>query len=175
MAKKATAEKQPVSANRKAPAFRLKDQDGVARSLKYYAGGPLVLFFYPKDDTSGCTREACDFRDLHARLEPLGAAVVGVSILDTRSKAKFAGKHGLGFPLLADDHVGEDGKPDPLVAQKYGVWVEKSMYGKRYMGIERTTFLIDAQGRIARVWPKVSVPGHAEEVVAAVEELADQA
>lgn len=162
---------EPIAAGKKAPAFRLKDQQGVGHALKDYAGRPLILFFYPKDDTSGCTREACDFRDQLAPLRAMGVAVLGVSILDQRSKAKFAKKHGLDFPLLADDHLDEQGKPDPIVAKKFGVWVEKSMYGRTYMGIERTTFLIDGHGRVARVWSKVSVPGHVEEVVLAAKAL----
>ena len=100
-----------------------------------------------------------------------GAKVLGISILDEKSKAKFAGKHGLTFPLLADSRVDADGKPDPVVAAKYGVWAEKSMYGKTYMGIERTTFLIDAAGKITHVWRKVKVPGHAEAVLAAAKAL----
>lgn len=159
-----------IEVGKKAPAFLLKDQGGVSRSLKDFADGPLVVFFYPKDDTSGCTAESCAFNDGLGELAGLGASVVGVSILDVKSKAKFAKKHGLSFPLLADDRVGDDGKPDPEVAQKYGVWVEKSMYGRKYMGIERTTYLIDGGGKVVRRWDKVSVPGHAEEVIAAVRE-----
>lgn len=163
--------KEPIKAGRKAPAFKLQDQEGTTHALADYAGAPVVLFFYPKDSTSGCTQEACDFRDQRAALKKLGARVLGISILDTKSKAKFAIKNDLNFPLLADDRVDGDGKPDPVVAQKYGVWVEKSMYGRTYMGIERTTFLIDAQGKIARVWSKVKVPGHVDEVVAALKAL----
>ncbi len=167
-----TTTNEPVKAGRKAPAFKLKDQNGTTHALADHAGKPVVLFFYPKDDTSGCTQEACDFRDQLPAFEGFGAAVLGISILDTKSKAKFAAKNDLTYPLLADDRVGEDGKPDPAVARKYGVWVEKSMYGKAFMGIERTTFLIDAQGKIARVWSKVKVPGHVDEVAKALEELA---
>jgi len=163
--------KDPLKPGRKAPAFKLKDQDGHTHGLADYAGKPVVLFFYPKDSTSGCTQEACDFRDQLPAFKKLGAAVLGISILGTKSKAKFAAKHDLNFPLLADDREGEDGKPDPAVAQKYGVWVEKSMYGRTYMGIERTTILIDAQGKIARVWSKVKVPGHVDEVAEALGEL----
>lgn len=168
----ATTTNEPIRAGRKAPAFKLKDQDDNTHALSDFAGKPVVLFFYPKDDTSGCTQQACDFRDQWPAFEKLGVAVLGISILGTRSKARFANKNGLTFPLLADDHVGEDGKPDPAVAQKYGVWVEKSMYGRTYMGIERTTFLIDAQGKVARVWSRVKVPGHVDEVAAALKELA---
>lgn len=161
----------PAQPGARAPAFALKDQDGVTHRLKDYAGAPLVLFFYPKDNTSGCTKEACAFRDLSPDFSKLGCPVLGVSILDTKSKAKFAAKHELNFPLLADDRVDADGKPDPEVAQKYGVWVEKSMYGRTYMGIDRTTILIDADGEVAQRWDKVKVPGHAEEVLEAVKGL----
>lgn len=152
---------------RKAPAFTLKDQDGNPHRLADYAGRKLVIFFYPKDMTSGCTAEACDFRDLAAEFDRAGAAVVGVSILPPKSKKKFADKESLDFPLLADDRLDENGKPDPVVAKKYGVWVEKSMYGRKYMGIERTTFLIGPDGRVIRRWDKVKVPGHAAEVLVA--------
>ncbi|GAB4382622.1 MAG: thioredoxin-dependent thiol peroxidase [Phycisphaerales bacterium] len=160
-----------IDVGKKAPAFRLKDQTGTDHALADYAGRPLVLFFYPKDMTSGCTQEACAFRDLSGAFERAGARVVGISILGVKSKAKFAARDGIGFPLLADDRVDDAGKPDPEVAQKYGVWVEKSMYGRRYMGIVRTTYLIDRNGRVARRWDNVKVPGHAEEVLAAVREL----
>ena len=156
---------------KKAPAFSLKDQDGNTHTLSDYAGAPLVLYFYPKDDTSGCTKQACAFNDLLPTLAKAGAAVLGVSILDTTSKKKFADKHALSFPLLADDATDDAGKPSPKIAQKYGVWAEKSMYGKTYMGIERTTFLVDANGKIARVWNKVKVPGHAEDVLDALGKL----
>jgi peroxiredoxin Q/BCP len=147
----------------KAPAFSLKDQDGRTHKPADYAGRPLVLYFYPKDDTPGCTKEACAFRDALPQLEKGKAAVLGVSILDTRSKAKFAAKHKLNFPLLADE--------DHAVAEKYGVWKKKSMYGKSFMGIARTTFLIGPDGRVARRWDDVKVNGHAEEVLAAVDQL----
>ncbi len=153
---------------KKAPAFSLKDQSGTTHALKDYAGKKLVIFFYPKDDTSGCTQEACAFNDDLKTFAKAGAAVLGISILDEKSKAKFAKKNGLTFPLLADSRESDDGKPDPAIAQKYGVWTEKSMYGKTYMGIERTTFLIDEDGKILRRWDKVKVPGHVEEVLEAV-------
>jgi peroxiredoxin Q/BCP len=152
-----------VEVGDKAPAFSLKDQEGRTHKLADYAGRPLVLYFYPKDDTPGCTREACAFRDALPRLEQGKAAVLGVSILDTRSKAKFSAKHKLNFPLLADE--------DHAVAEKYGVWKKKSMYGKSFMGIARTTFLIGPDGRVARGWDDVKVNGHAEEVLAAVDEI----
>ena len=161
----------PIEAGKRAPAFTLEDQDGVKHSLKDYAGQPVILFFYPKDLTSGCTTEACDFRDRLPKFAKLDAQVLGISILDTRSKKKFADKQSLTYPLLADDAVDEAGKPAPKIAQKYGVWVEKSMYGKKYMGIERTTLIVDPAGKVARVWSKVKVPGHAEEVLDAMKAM----
>ena len=152
-----------VEPGRKAPAFSLKDQDDKTHSLKDYAGRPLVLYFYPKDDTPGCTREACDFRDTLPDFKKSKAAVLGVSILDTASKAKFARKHKVSFPLLAD--------PDHVVAEKYGTWKKKSMYGKTFMGLARTTFLIDGTGTVVRRWDNVKVDGHADAVLEAVEAL----
>ena len=152
-----------VEPGRKAPAFSLKDQDDKTHSLKDYAGRPLVLYFYPKDDMPGCTREACDFRDALPDFKKSKAAVLGVSILDTASKAKFARKHKVSFPLLAD--------PDHVVAEKYGTWKKKSMYGKTFMGLARTTFLIDAAGTVVRRWDNVKVDGHADAVLEAVEAL----
>ncbi len=160
-----------IEPGKKAPAFSLKDQDEQTRSLKDYAGKPLVIFFYPKDMTSGCTAEACAFEDLGKKFAKAGAAVVGISILPPKSKKKFADKHTLTYPLLADDRVNDEGKPDPVVCRKYGVWAEKSMYGRTYMGIDRTTYLIGADGKVARRWDKVKVPGHAEEVLDAVQSL----
>jgi peroxiredoxin Q/BCP len=159
-----------IEVGKKAPAFTLKDQDGEKHSLKDYAGRHVVLFFYPKDATSGCTKEACGFRDALSEFEGMDAQVLGVSILDVKSKRKFADKEGLTYPLLADDRVGEDGKPDPAVATKYGVWVEKSMYGKTYMGIERVTYLIGPDGKVVERWDKVKVPGHVEAVKLRLEE-----
>jgi thioredoxin-dependent peroxiredoxin len=147
----------------KAPPFTLVDQAGTPRSLKDYAGGPLILYFYPKDDTEDCTAQACSFNDRLPALEKVGAAVLGVSRLDAKSKAKFAKKHGLTFPLLADE--------DGAVCSKYGTWVQKSMYGKSFMGVTRTTYLIDAKGTIARRWDKVQVDGHAAEVMDAIKAL----
>ena len=160
-----------IDPGKKAPAFSLKDQDETKHALKDYAGRPVVLFFYPKDMTSGCTVEACGFRDLLPKFERIDAQVFGISILDVKSKKKFADKEGLTYPLLADDRVGDDGKPDPVVSAKYGVWVEKSMYGKTYMGIQRTTYLIGADGKVAERWDKVKTTGHADAVLAAVTEL----
>jgi peroxiredoxin Q/BCP len=152
-----------LEAGDKAPAFSLLDQDGKTHRLKDYAGRPVVLYFYPKDDTPGCTKEACDFRDALPKLGKSKATVLGVSILDTASKAKFAKKHGLRFPLLAD--------PDHAVAEKYGVWQKKSLYGRQFMGIARTTFLIGPDGKIARRWDNVKVDGHAADVLSAVNAL----
>jgi len=152
-----------VEPGRKAPAFSLKDQDDKTHSLKDYAGRPVVLYFYPKDDTPGCTREACDFRDALPDFKKSKAAVLGVSILDTASKAKFARKHRVSFPLLAD--------PDHAIAEKYGTWKKKSMYGKTFMGLARSTFLIDGTGKVVRRWDDVKVDGHADAVLEAVAAL----
>jgi peroxiredoxin Q/BCP len=148
----------------KAPAFTLTDQDGRQHRLGDYAGRPVVLFFYPKDDTPGCTKEACSFRDALPDFSRTNAVVLGVSILDAASKKRFAGKYGLNLPLLAD--------PEHAVAEQYGVWQEKSRYGRKYMGIARTTFLIDGKGRVARRWDNVKVDDHAEDVLRAVQSLA---
>jgi len=161
----------PINPGKAAPAFSLTDQHGDTHALADYRGRPVVLFFYPKDLTPGCTDEACQFRDLLPRFKRSKAAVFGVSILKPRSKAKFAEKEGLNYPLLADDRLNDNKKPDPETAQKYGVWIEKKMYGKPYMGIRRTTFLIDATGKVAQRWDDVEIPGHAEEVLKAVKAL----
>ena len=152
-----------VEPGRKAPAFALPDQDGKIHRLRDYAGRPLILYFYPKDDTPGCTREACAFRDALPGFKKGRAAVLGVSVLDTASKARFARKHELKFPLLAD--------PEHSVADKYGVWQRKSLYGRTYMGLARTTFLIGPDGKVARRWDSVKVDGHAADVLRAVGEL----
>ena len=161
----------PVKVGRVAPAFTLTDQSGTEHTLADYRGKPVVLFFYPKDLTPGCTDEACQFRDLLPKFKRSKAAVFGISILKPRSKAKFAEKEGLNYPLLADDRLNENKKPDPETAQKYGVWIEKKMYGKPYMGIRRTTFLSDPNGKVAKRWDDVEIPGHAEEVLKAVKAL----
>lgn len=152
-----------IEPGKKAPAFSLKDQAGKVHRLSDYEGRPVVLYFYPKDDTSGCTKEACDFRDNLPAFKSGKAAVLGVSILDEKSKARFAGKYRLNFPLLAD--------ADHEVADKYGAWQKRSMYGRSYMGIGRTTYLIGSDGRVVRRWDKVKVDGHAEEVLAAVNQI----
>jgi peroxiredoxin Q/BCP len=152
-----------IDPGKKAPAFTLKDQEGHTHKLSEYAGRPVVLYFYPKDDTPGCTQEACDFQAQLPSFTGGKAAVLGVSILDEKSKAKFAKKHGLHFPLLAD--------ADHEVAEKYGVWQKKMRYGRSYMGIVRTTYLIGPDGKVAQRWDKVKVEGHADEVLAAVSGL----
>jgi peroxiredoxin Q/BCP len=150
-----------IEPGKKAPAFSLKDQDGKTHRLADYAGRPVILLFYPKDDTPGCTKEACAFQAGLPKLKKSKAAVLGVSILDGASKAKFAKKHGLTFPLLADE--------DHAVAEKYGVWGEKSLYGRKFMGIARTTYLIGADGKVLQRWDKVKVDDHADEVLAALD------
>jgi len=152
-----------VEPGRKAPAFSLPDQDGRPHRLKDYAGRPLILYFYPKDDTPGCTKEACAFRDALPAFKKGKAAVLGVSVLDAASKAKFARKHKLNFPLLAD--------PEHEVADRYGVWQKKSLYGRTYMGVARLTYLIGPDGTVARRWDNVKVDGHAADVLRAVDEL----
>jgi thioredoxin-dependent peroxiredoxin len=144
----------------KAPAFNLHDQNGKQHSLTDFKGKYLVLYFYPKDDTPGCTKEACDFRDQIGNLREMGAEVLGVSADDTSSHEKFAGKHGLNFPLLADDGA--------VIAKAYGAYGQKNMYGKISEGIMRKTFLIDPNGEIIKAWGKVSVEGHVEQVTAAL-------
>jgi len=152
-----------IDPGKKAPSFSLPDQAGKLHSLADYAGRPVVLYFYPKDDTPGCTKESCAFQDNLPKFKKSKAAVVGVSVLDSASKAKFAAKHGLPFALLADD--------DHSMMEQYGVWQEKSMYGKKYMGVARTTYLIGGDGKVVKRWDGVKVDGHAEEVLAAVQEL----
>jgi thioredoxin-dependent peroxiredoxin len=149
-----------IDIGKMAPDFKLKTDGGGEVSLKSLRGQKIVLYFYPKDDTSGCTREACDFRDAMARIEKAGATVIGVSPDNVERHDKFKAKYDLPFRLAAD--------VDHKVALAYGVWVEKSMYGRKYMGIDRSTFLIDGEGRLARIWSKVKVPGHVEEVLAAL-------
>ena len=147
----------------KAPDFDLPLGDGGRARLRDFAGAPLVLYFYPKDDTAGCTREAIDFSDKLAAFRKAGARVLGVSRDKAATHAKFAAKHSLKVALGADE--------DGAATEAYGVWVEKSLYGRKYMGIERATFLIDAKGVVAQAWRKVKVAGHVEEVLAAVKAL----
>ncbi len=149
-----------IDPGKKAPAFALKDQHGEMHRLSDYAGRPVILYFYPKDDTPGCTTESCDFQAQLPKLKPVKAAVLGISILDEASKAKFAAKYKLTFPLLAD--------AAHEVADKYGVWQEKSNYGKKYMGIARTTYLIGPDGKVQQRWDKVKVDGHVDAVLDAL-------
>ncbi|AEB11916.1 thioredoxin-dependent thiol peroxidase [Marinithermus hydrothermalis] len=146
-----------------APEFALTDQEGRLHRLEDYRGRWVVLYFYPKDDTPGCTKEACAFRDAHAELKALGAVVLGVSADGVESHRRFAEKYGLNFPLLAD--------PEKAVIRAYGAWGKKNLYGRVYEGVMRYTFLIDPEGRIARVWKKVKPATHAQEVAAALREL----
>ena len=152
-----------IDPGKKAPAFALKDQNGETHKLSDYAGRSLVLYFYPKDDTPGCTKEACDFRDNLPAFKQDKAAVLGISILDEASKARFAAKHRLSFPLLAD--------ADHEVADRYGAWQKRSLYGRSFMGVARTTYLIGGDGRVVRRWDKVKVDGHADDVLAEVARL----
>jgi peroxiredoxin Q/BCP len=147
----------------KAPAFDLPVSGGGKVSLEKLKGKNVVLYFYPKDDTPGCTIEAKDFRDLMADFEKANTTIIGLSKDDVKSHDKFKEKFCLPFALASDE--------DGATCEAYGTWVEKSMYGKKYMGIERATFLIDAQGKIAHVWPKVKVDGHAKEVLEAASKL----
>lgn len=147
---------------RKVPAFALPATGGGTWKLSDAAGRKLVVYFYPKDDTSGCTREGIDFRDLHAQFRKAGAEVVGVSPDSLASHEKFKAKHGFPFDLLADT--------EKKACALFDVYKEKSMYGRKYMGVERSTFLIDEKGVLRREWRKVKVPGHAAEVLAAVRE-----
>jgi peroxiredoxin Q/BCP len=147
-----------------APEVTLTTPDGGKLTLSQLRGRPLVLYFYPKDDTAGCTREAQDFSALKAAFDMAEVAVIGVSKDPPAKHVKFATKHALTVSLASD----EDGS----VCEAFGTWIEKSLYGRKYMGIDRATFLIDRDGRIAKIWRKVKVPGHAEQVLATAEELA---
>jgi peroxiredoxin Q/BCP len=164
-ASKATAKKSSSApaVGDKAPGFRLPDDAGHTVSLADFSGRTLIVYFYPKDDTPGCTQESCDFRDNLGRLSSAGAAVVGVSADTVEKHRKFKAKHGLNFPLLSD--------PDHAMLDAYGVWQEKSLYGRKFMGIVRSTFVIDGAGVVRAAYPKVSVTGHVDEVLAAVKAL----
>ncbi len=149
-----------LAAGDQAPAFSLTSTSGETIRLSDWLGRKVVLYFYPKDDTPGCTKEACSFRDHLSAVTKADAVVLGVSRDDHKAHQKFTRKFGLTFPLLSD--------PDAAVCKAYGVYKQKSLYGRTYMGIERTTFIIDAQGRVSRVFPKVNVNGHTEEVLQAL-------
>jgi len=152
-----------IEEGKTAPAFHLADQEGEKHRLSSYKGKWVVLFFYPKDDTPGCTKEACQFRDASKDYASRDAVVLGISPQDEKSKAKFANKYDLNFPVLAD--------LESQICEKYGVWQEKSMYGKTYMGVVRTTYLINPSGKVAKRWDKVKVPGHSNAVLTAIDEL----
>lgn len=149
-----------VEVGKRAPEISLPDQDGKIVKLSRLKRSPIVLYFYPKDDTSGCTKEACSFRDDFSEYEKLGARIIGVSPDGSASHGKFITKHDLPFTLLADT--------EKEACQAYEVWKEKSMYGRKYMGVERTTFVIDSKGVVRNVFPKVKVDGHSEAVLAAL-------
>lgn len=152
-----------VEEGKKAPAFHLPSDQGKKIRLSDLKGSPVVLYFYPRDDTPGCTKEACAFRDHSEDIRKLGAVVLGASTDSVASHQKFRDKYQLNFPLLADE--------SHEVAEKYGAWREKNMYGKKSMGIQRSTFLIDADGKIAKVWKRVQVEGHEQQVIDALKNL----
>ena len=150
-------------AGAKAPPFHLQREDGTEISLQDFKDRKLVLYFYPKADTPGCTKEAIAFSSLRAAFERADTAILGVSANSVKAQAKFKSKHRLKIALASDE--------SKKMLQAYGAWGEKSMYGRKYLGVIRKTFLIDGKGRVARIWPKVSVPGHAEEVLEAARSL----
>jgi peroxiredoxin Q/BCP len=152
-----------VEVGQPAPDFTLFDQDGQEVTLSSLKGSPVILYFYPKDDTPGCTRQACGFRDAFAEYEKAGVKILGISPDDSQSHTRFIKKFDLPFTLLAD--------VDKQVCQAYDVWKEKNMYGKKSMGIVRTTFVIDANGIVAKIFPRVKVDGHSEAVLKAVHNL----
>ena len=149
--------KQRLTEREMAPEFAARDQDGKEHRLSDYRGRKVVLFFYPRDMTAGCTIEACDFRDNHSRIVDAGAVLFGISTDSEESHRKFIRKHDLDYPLLVDD--------DHAIAEAYGSWVEKSMFGKSFGGVARNTFVVDEEGRIVKIFRKVDVRGHADEVI----------
>ena len=153
----------PLAIGDLAPDFTLPASGGRTVSRDALKGQPFVLYFYPRADTPGCTQEACAFQEALPQLGTIGVTVIGVSKDKMKPIEKFAEKYNLTFPLASD--------PDTKVIDAYGAWVEKSMYGKKYMGIERSTILVDAEGKVAKIWPKVKIAGHAAEVLQAVNEL----
>lgn len=144
----------------KAPAFNLESTNGEKIALKDFAGKTVVLYFYPKDNTSGCTKEACNFRDDFSKYKRKGAVILGISPDSAKSHQKFTEKYSLPFPLLVDS--------DHKIAEKYGVWVEKSMYGKKYFGIERSTFIIGPDGKIQKIYRKVKIDGHSDAILSEI-------
>lgn len=155
-----------IAIGKKAPDFTLDATGGETITLSALKGRPVVVYFYPKDDTPGCTAQACGFRDTLGELQKMDVAVIGVSKDSVASHEKFTKKFELNFPLASDT--------DGTVCEAYGTWIEKSMYGRKYMGIDRATFLIDAEGKVAQIWRKVSVPGHIAEVAKAINDLRKQ-
>lgn len=153
-----------IAIGERAPDFELPGDGGSTISLSALRGSIVVLFFYPKDDTSGCTTEALDFTSLKEEFDAIGVKLIGISPDSVKRHDKFKAKHGLTVTLASDE--------EKQVLEAYGVWVEKSMYGRKYMGVERTTLLIDSNGKIVRIWNKVKVAGHAAEVLAAAKEIA---
>lgn len=151
-----------LTVGKKAPNFSLMSGDGTNYTLSDFKGKKLVLYFYPKDDTSGCTKEACSFRDGLAEIKKKGAVVVGVSPDSGASHQKFSNKYDLNFPLLSDE--------SKKMLTQYGVWQQKSMYGRKYMGVVRTTFIINEKGVVTHIFPKVKVDGHSEEIMNALSE-----
>lgn len=153
----------PLAEGDDVPAFEIEDETGRTWTPDDLSGRPFVIYFYPRDDTPGCTTEACSFRDATPRFEELEVPVLGVSDDDAKSHVSFKEKHDLGFPLLVDT--------DGALADAFGVWVKKKMFGNEFHGNQRSTFLVDAEGTVARVWPKVDPEDHADEVLAAIDEL----
>jgi peroxiredoxin Q/BCP len=149
-----------IEIGKKAPDFELKDQDENSVSLDDFKGKEIILYFYPKDDTSGCTAEACNFRDEFPKFGKLNTVIIGISPDSVESHKKFADKYNLPFLLLSDENK--------TVLESYGVWKEKSMYGRKFMGVERTTFIIDEESKIKKIFPKVKVEGHNKEVMEAL-------
>lgn len=160
LSKSSSASSSALSAGSSAPDFKLQDDSGRVVSLGDFRGKKVVLYFYPKDSTPGCTTESCDFRDNLGRLAAKGAIVLGLSADSVESHRKFKSKQGLNFPLLSD--------PERRALEAYGVWQEKSLYGRKFMGIVRTTVIIDEKGKVAKVFPKVKVAGHVDEVLASL-------
>ncbi len=152
-----------LQVGKRAPAFNMESDSGIKVSLSSLRGKRVVLYFYPKDDTPGCTQESCDFRDNLSRVEAHGAVVFGVSKDSISSHQKFKTKFSLPFPLLSD--------PTHVMIEKYGVWKEKKLYGRAYMGVERTTVIIDENGKVAYIFPKVKVTGHVENVIEALQSM----